>query len=299
MSIPQRVAILGAGSRLGKSLLPLLPAAGWPETTLVVRGGSSRIPHADDLNLSVVDVDVLDETRLASALAGHDVVLSLLTPPMNDHAFQTKHTALVGAAVRAAKAAGSVERMVVVGGAGVMSLPPLWKRTTEINDPVAMGATESTGMAGRMGEQRSWAPAQDHQRLGKGDLVANTVLSRLGQALVPVYGQYQQAHLTNLHLIAKEFEDHCMICPGFMLDLPAVGGGACRAEAMVDFNTAPLRGLLGLATTFDEVAPVCVDAVRGKYPGRRVGVASRPLTTQLSRVAAGLRTHMLPLWHIR
>lgn len=113
------IALIGASGRVGRRVLEEALSRGH-RVTAVVRDPAKVPPRA---GLSVARGDASDPTALAAALAGHDVVVSAVSPAVDDPAVRAKMLAAYRGIVSAAKSAG-VRRLLVVGGAGTLDVAP-------------------------------------------------------------------------------------------------------------------------------------------------------------------------------
>ena len=103
----------------------------------------------------------------------------------------------VGTAIEAAKAAGT-QKVVLVGGGGVLELP----------------SPQGGGSARRAAET---IPAESASAL----LVSDGWASSAAQMMNPLYAQYNASHRSNYAaLVSANFPSYTMLCPGFMLDQP-------------------------------------------------------------------------------
>jgi putative NADH-flavin reductase len=109
-----RIFVLGATGRTGKHLLDLGLARGHRLTAFV--RSPQKITRRDSA-LSVVQGDPLRVDQLATALAGHDAVLSALGPAGREAFRPSTLLAECAASTVAAMATAGVERFVVVSAA--------------------------------------------------------------------------------------------------------------------------------------------------------------------------------------
>ncbi|MES1977697.1 MAG: NAD(P)-dependent oxidoreductase [Pseudomonadota bacterium] len=114
-----KIALIGATGFTGAPVLAELLSRGHQVTAL------ARTPEKlqAQKGLSVVKADVLDEKQAASAVAGHDAVISAYNPgwgepKIHDIFLQGSHAILQGI-----KQAG-VKRVLVIGGAGSLYVAP-------------------------------------------------------------------------------------------------------------------------------------------------------------------------------
>ena len=124
-----RIALFGATGRLGQHLLPLLRRH---DVSCLVRGSADRIlARGNETRVKVIVGDACDPAASQDVVHGADVVISMLTPLPTDHSFIDSHVDLTSTVVRATTieqarrkgedATPSGPRLIVVGGAGVMS----------------------------------------------------------------------------------------------------------------------------------------------------------------------------------
>ena len=108
-----KIAIIGATGFVGSGILTEALARGHDVTAIVLN--PDRLPH--HARLTAVKTDVADRAALASAIAGHDVVVSAYNPGRDADGEGTRS---IVEAVRQS----DVERLVVVGGAGTLEVAP-------------------------------------------------------------------------------------------------------------------------------------------------------------------------------
>lgn len=116
----KKVALIGASGFVGSAILHELLGRGWKVKALV------RDPQKigiKDPALTVEQVDVRDETRLAGALRGYTDVISAYNPGWSNPAIYKETLKNYPAILEAAKAAG-VKRLLIVGGAGTLFVAP-------------------------------------------------------------------------------------------------------------------------------------------------------------------------------
>jgi uncharacterized protein YbjT (DUF2867 family) len=139
-----RVAVLGATGTIGRALVPALAAD--HEVVAI-----SRSPR-DDETANVVSraVDVADETALAAALAGVDVVYHLVHSLGADD-FEERDRRAADAVAAAAGRAG-VTQIVYLGGLGddSSSLSPHLRSRAETGERLARGAVPVTTLRAAM-----------------------------------------------------------------------------------------------------------------------------------------------------
>jgi hypothetical protein len=114
-----KIAIYGSNGTIGQRILQEALQRGHTLTAIV--RDPSRI-SAPSVNVTVVAGDVLDPSRMAEAVKGHDVVISAIGPklPSGDPQIVVKaaHSLLEGVAK------AGVKRLIVVGGAGSLEVAP-------------------------------------------------------------------------------------------------------------------------------------------------------------------------------
>lgn len=114
-----KVALIGASGFVGKHVLRELLARGH-EVTAIARKSGSLAPQE---GLSVVTGDAYSQESIASAVKGHDAVVSSFNPGWNDPDLFDNFQRGNDAIVRGVEASG-VKRYVVVGGAGSLFVAP-------------------------------------------------------------------------------------------------------------------------------------------------------------------------------
>lgn len=114
-----KVALIGASGFVGKATLTELSQRGHQITAIV------RNPEkvAAEKNVTVISADVLDESEIVAALAGHDAVISTYNAGWTNPAIYDDF--LKGSkAIQAAVKRSGVKRLIVVGGAGSLYISP-------------------------------------------------------------------------------------------------------------------------------------------------------------------------------
>lgn len=114
-----KIALIGATGFVGGALLKEALARGHQVTALV--RDVAKLPAHPQLTPQAIDV--FDTAALASALRGHDVVLSAFNPGWGSADIRAK-MADGGAAIINATRAAAVQRLLVVGGAGSLEVAP-------------------------------------------------------------------------------------------------------------------------------------------------------------------------------
>ena len=116
----KKVALIGASGYVGKAIMHELLERGWHVKALVRNPQTITIEKPA---LSVEQVDVGDEKRLAAALDGYQDVISAYNPGWtNPHIYEDTLTNYPKI-LEAAKAA-HVRRLLIVGGAGTLFVAP-------------------------------------------------------------------------------------------------------------------------------------------------------------------------------
>lgn len=112
-----KIALIGASGFVGSAILKEAVRRGHSVT------GLARNPDKVEAAAGVIPkkADAFDAAALASALAGHDVVVSAFNGGWGDPDIYDKHLEGSKAIVAAAKTAGL--RLIVVGGAGSLHAP--------------------------------------------------------------------------------------------------------------------------------------------------------------------------------
>jgi putative NADH-flavin reductase len=113
------IALIGASGRVGRRILEEALSRGH-RVTAVVRDPAKLATRP---GLTVARGDAGDPAGLAAAIAGHDAVVSAVSPAVDDPAVREKMLAAYRGIVSAAKAA-KAPRLLVVGGAGTLDVGP-------------------------------------------------------------------------------------------------------------------------------------------------------------------------------
>ncbi len=114
-----KIALIGASGRVGRRVLEEALARGH-QVTAVVRDPAKVAARP---GLTVARGDAADPAGLAAALAGHDAVVSAVSPAVDDPDVRAKMLAAYQGIVAAVKAA-KAPRLLVVGGAGTLDVAP-------------------------------------------------------------------------------------------------------------------------------------------------------------------------------
>lgn len=114
-----KVALIGASGFVGNAILNELLQRGH-QVTAIVRN-PEKIKAVE--NVTVVSVNVLDETEVSSALAGHDAVISAYNTGWTNPNLYNEFLKGSQAIQKAVKQSG-VKRLIIVGGAGSLYISP-------------------------------------------------------------------------------------------------------------------------------------------------------------------------------
>lgn len=114
-----KIALIGATGRVGRRVLEEALSRGH-RVSAVVRDPAKVAARP---GLTVARGDAADPAGLAVALAGHDAVVSAVSPAVDDPDVRGKMLAAYRGIVSAAKAARA-PRLLVVGGAGTLDVSP-------------------------------------------------------------------------------------------------------------------------------------------------------------------------------
>ena len=114
-----KIALIGATGFVGTAVLEELLQR-QHQVTALVRNVAKLGPAS---RLSVVAVDAFDSDALASAVHGHDAVVSAFNPGWNEPDLYDKFLRGSRAIERGVEASG-VKRLLVVGGAGSLFVAP-------------------------------------------------------------------------------------------------------------------------------------------------------------------------------
>ena len=113
------IALIGATGFVGTPVLAELLSRGH-SVTVLARTPSKLGPQT---GLTVVAADALDAAQVASAVAGHDAVISAYNPGWSEPQIHDLHLKASRAIVEGVKQAG-LKRLLVVGGAGSLYVAP-------------------------------------------------------------------------------------------------------------------------------------------------------------------------------
>lgn len=108
-----KILILGAGGQIARLAVPMLAGRGDVALTLFLRD-ASKLDKVPAKGVSIVEGDVLDAAKLASAMAGQDVVYANLAGDVDEQA----------AAIIAAMKAASVKKLIFVTSLGIYDEVP-------------------------------------------------------------------------------------------------------------------------------------------------------------------------------
>ncbi|WP_322103344.1 NAD(P)-dependent oxidoreductase [Paraburkholderia sp. J41] len=114
-----KVALIGSSGFVGKALLRELLHRGHEVTAMVRRSGGVE-PQP---GLAIVSADAYSPESVASAVQGHDAVVSAFNPGWNDPQLFDNFLRGNDAIVRGVEA-GGVRRLVIIGGAGSLFVAP-------------------------------------------------------------------------------------------------------------------------------------------------------------------------------
>ncbi len=174
-----KIALIGATGHVGHYFLNEALQRGHAVTALV--RDPSKLAARD--GLCVVQADVSDPAQVASAVAGHEVVISAFNGGWGSADLRARHTAGSQAILDGVKRSG-VPRLLVLGGAGSLEIAPASAWWTARNSraveagrprrrrrprPTARRATTGLGVP-QPGDAPRTRPAQRQFRLG-GDQV--------------------------------------------------------------------------------------------------------------------------------
>ncbi len=112
-----KIALYGASGMIGQRILAEALNRGH-EVTAIVRTPSKVT--AQSPNLNVIAGDVLDPVGVATAVAGHDAVISAYSPPHENVGVLVEAYRLLTKGV----ANAGVKRLITVGGAGSLEVAP-------------------------------------------------------------------------------------------------------------------------------------------------------------------------------
>lgn len=107
---PQRILLLGSTGMIGARVADEARRRGHEVTEATRSGGEGRLA-----------IDATDTDALADAAAGHDAIISAISPPRDGTDAAAPLLASGGSLIEAARRAG-VHRVLVVGGAGSLLL---------------------------------------------------------------------------------------------------------------------------------------------------------------------------------
>lgn len=113
-----RIAVLGATGRIGHHVLDLSLARGH-EVTALVRSPRKLAPAA---RLAIVQADLFQPAALASALPGHDAVISVFGPATREALKPSTIVADYARGLVAAMRAASVPRLAIISAAVLFPL---------------------------------------------------------------------------------------------------------------------------------------------------------------------------------
>ena len=114
-----KIALIGASGFVGSAILNELLHRGHQVTAIARKPGKIT----SEENLEFLSADVMNETVLAKAVAGHDAVISAYNAGWQNPNLYTDFLKGSYAIQRAVKKAG-IKRLIVVGGAGSLFLSP-------------------------------------------------------------------------------------------------------------------------------------------------------------------------------
>ena len=125
-----KIALIGATGHVGHYFLNEALQRGHAVTALV--RDPSKLAARD--GLGVVQADVSDPAQVASAVAGHEVVISAFNGGWGSADLRARHAAGSQAILDGVKRAG-VPRLLVLGGAGSLEIAPASAWWTARNSP--------------------------------------------------------------------------------------------------------------------------------------------------------------------
>lgn len=114
-----KIALIGATGFVGTAVLAELVQRGL-QVTALVRNPAKLAPQA---GLAIAVADAYDAETVATAVRGHDAVVSAFNPGWNEPGLYDKFLRGSAAIERAVGASG-VKRLLVVGGAGSLFVAP-------------------------------------------------------------------------------------------------------------------------------------------------------------------------------
>jgi len=114
-----KVALIGASGFVGNAILKELQQRG-QQVTAIVRNPEKITPAE---NVTVVSANVLNETEVSNAVAGHDAVISAYNAGWTNPNLYNEFLKGSQAIQEAVKKSG-VKRLIVVGGAGSLFIGP-------------------------------------------------------------------------------------------------------------------------------------------------------------------------------
>ena len=113
------IAVIGATGFVGAPVLAELLGRGHSVTVLARNPSKLKV----QTGLTVLAADALDAAQVASAVAGHDAVISAYNPGWSEPQIHDLHLKASRAIVEGVKQAG-LKRLLVVGGAGSLYVAP-------------------------------------------------------------------------------------------------------------------------------------------------------------------------------
>ena len=287
MPAPWRVTVFGAGAALAKHTIPLLHAAGC-ETTAFVRGSAERLPPEVRERVSRVVVgDALhDPDAVREACSGANAVVSMLTPAPWNPRFVKLLTGCTENIVRSVveETTSSAAGAAAVGAANAAA-------AAAADDDAASPPPSSSSSSSRGVERLVLIGGAGVMSRSSGAFVTETLPGTAVGKVLPIYGDFFEAHVHNLQLLRDRLPqppppgppgretsaatEWVMICPGFLRDGGGGGSGSSFDDVRFwhEVNDARFRGL---SVTYEDLARLVAQEAGPPTVGRG---ASEGMTT--------------------